>query len=455
MAASSKQRSPKSSSRSRPAQAMVMSRKRRSAWGWFGWGLVFLGVSGVSLAAGMTLSLMAPFRQQDGELAPSFGEFVGRSFQYGLGRPVNILVMGIDLEPGAEGYSHNSLDGRSDTILLARLNPENESITVLSIPRDSRVEIPGYGMEKINAANVFGGAPLATQVVSRTLNYVPVDRYVRISTEAFRELVDLVGGVEVNVPTRMEYTDHTQKLYIDLYPGLQTLNGEQAEGFARFRYDGLGDIGRAQRQQILLKALQKKMTSPLMLTKLPELYQVMQKYVDTDLSFGEMMAMLQFGLGASSKNLNMLLLPGHFSGDGYDASYWLVDYEATDRLVERHFFDKDLSWQNGEAVDLKTLKIAIQNAATDDRAAQAIANYLMAQNYRNVYVDSDWTHLEAKTQVIAQQGDREAAEALLIDFGLGNIAKSLVEVDATGSIGSDITIRVGNDWREFLPQNSL
>ncbi len=429
----------------------MMPPRRRSAWNFLGWGMAFLGVSALSMAAGVTVSLMAPFRQDNGEMAPSFSEFVGRSFQYGLGRPVNILVMGVDLEPGEVGFSRSSLDGRSDTILVARLNPETESITVLSIPRDSRVEIPGYGMQKINSANVFGGAPLASQVVSRTLNYVPIDRYVRISTEAFRELVDLVGGVEVNVPVRMEYTDHTQKLYIDLQPGLQTLNGEQAEGFARFRYDGLGDIGRAQRQQILLKALQNKMTNPMMLAKLPQLYQVMQKYVDTDLSFGEMMAMLQFGLGASS-NLNMLLLPGRFSGDGYDASYWLVDYEATDRLVDRHFFDKDWRWSSGEMVDLRGLKIAIQNAATSDHAAQAIADYLIAQNYRNVYLDSDWTQIEETTQIIAQQGDREAAEALLIDFGLGSVAKSLVQVNATGSLGSDVTIRVGDDWRKFVPQ---
>lgn len=453
MAVSPKYRSSRSSRSPRVSQAMAMSRRRRSPWAWLGWGLLFTSVSAVSLGLGMSLSLMTPSRQSNGELSASWGEFFGRGFQYGLARPINVLVMGVDLEPNAQGYDHESLNGRTDTILLARLNPDQDSITVLTIPRDTRVEIPGYGMQKINAANAFGGAPLATQVVSHTLNYVPVDRYVRISTEAFRELVDLIGGVEVNVPVRMKYTDNTQKLFIDLQPGLQTLNGEQAEGFVRFRYDGLGDIGRAQRQQILLKALQKKISNPLMLAKLPQLYQVMQKYVDTDLSFGEMMAILQFSLGASSKNISMLLMPGQFSGDDYDASYWLPNYNAIDQLVARHFFENETGWGGADAVDPKNLKIAIQNATHSEQAGEAMADFLIAQNYRNVYFDRDWTHTEGKTQIIAQQGDREAAVAMLIDLGLGNVAKDLVEVDATGSFGSDITIRIGNDWRSLMPTN--
>ncbi|WP_253276434.1 LCP family protein [Synechococcus sp. PCC 6312] len=453
MAISSKQRASRSSRSPRTAQAMAVPRKNRSPWSWLGWGVAFATVSAVSLGLGMSLSLMTPSRQSNGELSGGWGQLFGRGFQYGLARPINVLIMGVDLEPNAQGYDHDSLNGRSDTMLLARLNPDHNSVTVLTIPRDSRVEIPGYGMQKINAANAFGGAPLATQVVSHTLNYVPVDRYIRISTQAFRELVDLIGGVEVNVPVRMQYTDNTQKLFIDLQPGLQTLNGDQAEGFVRFRHDGLGDIGRAQRQQILLKALQKKISNPLMLAKLPQLYQVMQQYMDTDLSFGEMMAILQFGLGTSSKNINMLLLPGQFSGDGYDASYWLPNYEAIDRLVARHFFEKDASWSGTETVDPKGLKIAIQNATDSDQAGQVIVDFLMAQNYRNVYMDSEWSHPVAKTQVIAQQGDREAAVAMLIDLGLGRVAKELVEVDATGSFGSDITIRIGSDWRSFVPAN--
>lgn len=119
---------------------------------------------------------------------------ITRGLQYGMGRPVNLLVLGVDKVLDAPAGSPKRFRGRTDTLLLARFNPENGTITVLSIPRDTRVEIPGYGINKINAANVYGDVDLTVRVVSKTLNYTPVDRYIRIDTAAFRELVDLVGG---------------------------------------------------------------------------------------------------------------------------------------------------------------------------------------------------------------------------------------------------------------------
>jgi len=124
-------------------------------------------------------------------------------------------------------------------------------------------------------------------VVSNTLGDVTVDRYVRVTTDAFKELVDLVGGVEVYVPERMYHKDVTQKLEIDLQEGWQNLNGDQAEQFARFRNQQYGDIGRVQRQQILLKALQQKIFSPTILPSLPKAVQVLQQYIDTNLSVEE------------------------------------------------------------------------------------------------------------------------------------------------------------------------
>lgn len=105
---------------------------------------------------------------------------------------------------------------------------------MLSIPRDSRVRIPGHGFTKINDANVHGGPTLAAEVVNNTLGGVTVDRYVRVTTDAFKELVDLVGGVEVYVPERMYHKDVTQKLEIDLQEGWQNLNGDQAETVCPF-----------------------------------------------------------------------------------------------------------------------------------------------------------------------------------------------------------------------------
>ena len=154
--------------------------------------------------------------------------------QYKLDRPMTLLVMGIDRVLDVPNDSPRAFSGRSDTMLLLRFDPSVRSLRLLSIPRDSRVRIPGYGHRKINVANVYGGGELASSVVSNTLNDVTVDGYLRVTTDAFKQLVDLVGGVEVFVPYQMTYRDVTQNLEIDLPAGKQTLNGEQAEQFARF-----------------------------------------------------------------------------------------------------------------------------------------------------------------------------------------------------------------------------
>jgi polyisoprenyl-teichoic acid--peptidoglycan teichoic acid transferase len=409
------------------------------------WSLAFVGVTTVAAASGITLAMLTPFQstaQQAGSHKSPFGNLFG--LQYGIGRPVNILVMGIDRVLDAPAGSAASFKGRSDTMLLVRLNPEDGTVSILTIPRDTRVEIPTVGLSKINAANASGGADLAATVVSRTFDDVPVDRYVRVSTEAFRELVELVGGVEVNVPERMQYTDQTQKLKIDLQPGLQTLNGVQAEGFARFRYDAMGDIGRAQRQQVLMKALQKKVANPMMLTRLPQLFGVMQKQIDSDLTLQEMLSLVQFGLQLKPDKLRMVLLPGRFSSyDEYEESYWLMNSDAMHRVMQNYFAASGPDGSENYAP--QDLRISVQNASGQPRAARQVADLLIGNGFSNVYIEADWPHSEPETEVVVQQGDLKAAKMLQAAMGFGR-----VEPNSTGTIDSDLTIRVGQDWAKKI-----
>ncbi|MCZ0900476.1 LCP family protein, partial [Microcoleus sp. HI-ES] len=119
---------------------------------------------------------------------------------YRLSRSVNILILGIDGVPEAVANSPKIFNGRSDTILLLHLEPRDKSISLLSVPRDTKVEDPGVSFSKISEANARGGAALATRLVSSMLNNTKIERYVRVSSNAFQELVDLLGGVEVFVP---------------------------------------------------------------------------------------------------------------------------------------------------------------------------------------------------------------------------------------------------------------
>jgi LCP family protein required for cell wall assembly len=255
-----------------------------------------------------------------------------------LERPYQILVMGVDRVLDAPLGSPESFNGRSDSMLLIRLDPIDRSVHMLSIPRDTQVPIPDYGVTKINAANVYGGAALAQEVVSEKLNGVEIDRYVRLDTQGLSALVDALGGIEVNVPKRMKYVDNTQKLNIDLYAGVQTLNGEQAEGFSRFRHDEDGDIGRIKRQQIVLKAIKAKIASPTVVLHLPELINVMQKHVDSNLSFDEMMAIATFSMTLKPEQIQSTSLKGRPSEPNeFRFSYWIVSPEDVDQAIADKF----------------------------------------------------------------------------------------------------------------------
>ncbi|MBW4495748.1 MAG: LCP family protein [Oscillatoria princeps RMCB-10] len=404
----------------------------------------------MSATLGATVALVAPLSlpSVSGQSAvPGLGD--GEyNLPYRLARPVNVLVMGIDRVLTAREHSPEIFTGNSDTMLLLRLNAGENTVNMLSIPRDTRVEIPGAGTGKINSANVKGGPALAARTVSATLSGVPIDRYVRVSTGAFRELVDLLGGVEVFVPKPMHYVDETQKLEIDLAEGWQTLNGDRAEQFARFRDSKNGDIGRVQRQQALLKALRNRLTSPGVLPRLPEIIRVMQKYVDTNLSLEEMLAVVNFGMKLQPSDLRMLLLPGRFSApDEYPTSYWILDAEKRDRLVRDYFhiasqpIPRQPLVERGPDRRLHTpLKIAIQNASNSPEIGNFMAKYLQDRGFDNVYVVRDWPDTQLQTQIIVQKGDLQGAAYLKTALGLGEI-----ESDSTGDLDSDLTIRVGDD----------
>lgn len=396
-----------------------------------------------SAVVGAALTLMTPL---PGAIAPqasqplSVKELWKKSFGFHVSRPINILVLGMDEARDGSEKSEDVFAGRSDTMLLVRIDPANNTASILSIPRDTRVSIPGAGIRKINHANVEGGPQLAAEVVSSALNGVTIDRYVRVSTSAFREMVDLLGGVEVYVPAPMKYVDNTQKLTIDLEQGNQVLNGDQAEQFARFRHDGNGDIGRVQRQQQLIRALRERITNPAVITKLPEAIALFQKYIDTNLSLEEMLALANFGLNLERDDFRMVMLPGRFSSPSeYVASYWIMDREGRDQVMGDYFGMSSVASVNHR--DVNQLRIAVQNASGEPNMARQVVELLRDRGFNNVYMVQDWSGKEDQTQIIVQRGDLQGATTVETMLGIGTIIPA-----STGDLDSDLTIRVGADW---------
>jgi LCP family protein required for cell wall assembly len=315
------------------------------------WGKIMLLAMISAVAGGLFGFLLTgkPFMQSNlsSEEADFFNDSAVDGGQFlQLNQPVNILVMGMSvLPPDTKNATEesknlrylpqvNAFDGLSDVILLIRFDPRNNQINMLSIPRDTRTEIEGYGLRKINAANRLGGAPLSAKTVSNLLENIDIHGYVRINVLGVGKLVDALGGVTVNVPKDLKYQDDSQHLYINLKAGEQHLDGDKALQFLRFRNDGRGDIGRIERQQLLMQALIQQALNPATLARSPIILGTIKDNIDTNLTLDSLLTLVNFGIQTNRSNIQMLTLPGRVSnGREFNASYWLPDEEEIRKLV--------------------------------------------------------------------------------------------------------------------------
>lgn len=234
---------------------------------------------------------------------------------------LNILVMGIDRRVDDVG--------RSDTLFLASINPKTHQIYQLSIPRDTMVQIPGHGWDKINHAFAYGGKDLTVKTVEKFLG-IRIDHAVEIDIQGFNRIVDAIGGVDIDVEKRMYYEDpwDDDGLVIDLQPGLQHLDGTTAITYVRYR-DGEGDIGRITRQQKFMRAVISQVSNPGIITRLPAIITEVSGAVDTDLSTLELLSLGRFFKENRETGLqtNMGMVPGE--GRYIDGiSYWIPDMNA-------------------------------------------------------------------------------------------------------------------------------
>lgn len=443
------------------AKAAKSKGQKPGRWLWF-----WVGMSGIAMVSATAGALLAvslsstPLQQAD--LSPQeeavfdSDAIAGSGLRFSqLTRPVNLLVMGMSVlppdvqNPPADSKNLrylpqiNSFDGLSDVMLLVQFEPEKKKIAMLSIPRDTRTEIEGHGTRKINAANVEGGPALTAKTVSNLLGGAGIDRYIRINVLGVAKLIDALGGVTVYVPKDLKYRDDSQHLYINLKAGKQHLNGEQALQLLRYRHDELGDIGRIQRQQMVIRALIDQTLNPGTLTQLPKILNVVKDNIDTNLTVEELVALVGFGVRTNRSNMQMLMLPGRFSEKGeYDASYWIPSKNGITKLMSQHFGLESTAENQVTTTDPGTLKIAIQDSTGSDRSQlRPLVTALEKAGYRNIYVYKPWSEPLEVTNIVAQKGDGDSAESIRNTLGFGE-----VKVESTGSLDSDVSIQLGKDW---------
>lgn len=231
--------------------------------------------------------------------------------------PFSVLLMGVDERKGDRG--------RSDSLIVLTINPNSNSVKMLSIPRDTRTEIVGKGIEdKINHAYAFGGVDMSIATVENFLD-IPIDHYVQINMEGFKDIVDAVGGVTVNNDLDFTYEGtHFPK-------GKLNLNGEKALKYSRMRYeDPRGDFGRQARQRQIIQAVIKEGASLSTLTNFGDIFKALGSNVKTSLKFDEMVT-IQSKYKTASKDMSQEQVKG--KGTKIDGVYYyIVPEEEKNRL---------------------------------------------------------------------------------------------------------------------------
>ncbi len=261
----------------------------------------------------------------------------GQPFSFGFwsdgdSKPVqNFVVAGVD-EDGL----------RTDLILLCQYNLADNSVDVLQIPRDTKVETERYD-KKINSAYGSQRKTEALYDEIESVTGIRPDKHVIVNFKGFRELVDEIGGVDMNVPMRMYYTDPAQNLVIDLYPGQQHLDGRKAEMFMRFRKnnDGSGypngDLDRLSAQKTFYSAVMDKLISFESLWNASDILSVVTKNVNTNFSGDDIFRYVSRIPKFRSENVRFHTLPGAGGYDTNGISYFFCDKEQTKDLIDEYF----------------------------------------------------------------------------------------------------------------------
>jgi LCP family protein required for cell wall assembly len=237
--------------------------------------------------------------------------------------PFSILFLGI------ENYSTGGKGGRTDSMILVTVNPKDKTIQKMSIPRDTYVEIPGrIHKTKINGAYAYGGLQLTVDTVEKFL-HVPIDYYVTVDFNGFKNIVDAVGGIDVNVPFDFwEHTDTHPRRTVYFHKGEQHLNGTQALAYSRMRKrDPRGDFGREDRQQQVMLSIVDKLKSPETILKIDKYAGVFSKNVATNMSMTEGLSLFTNMKDVSAQNIETLKLEG--KDDYINGVYYYVPDETS------------------------------------------------------------------------------------------------------------------------------
>jgi len=375
---------------------------------------------------------------------------------------INILVLGLDrrVDEVAE------VPARTDTVFILTVDPFSKTAGILSIPRDLLVEIPDgngdYFQDRINVAYEYGetdvvpdypggGPGLAIDTMEHNFN-IPIDHYVVLDFNAFKALIDELGGIDIDVPAYVYDPSYSEcqsgcpYYFVEYYPGPQHMDGQAALAYARLRYSD-NDLLRIERQHLVMRAAVEKATT-LNLFDIGEASSLYGKYkeaVDTDISDFQIPGLARLAQQIGTEQLETLSLREAVfpCGEGCGAAYLLADWEKVEELKARLFLDGRL--QAERAV------IEVQNGTGEPELATSFATFLMKQGLLPEAIavaDTFSEQFQAHTSIVSLNGKEFTARKLAewLELSEDRIIKA-DDAEATPYLGRgvDIVVVLGAD----------
>ena len=354
------------------------------------------------------------------------------------------------------------------------------------MPRDTRVNIPERGMNKVNHAYAYGGAPLLKETVSNLLG-IPIDHYIQINLKGIEMMIDALDGLSLTAEKDLRYTDRAGGLDIDIKKGTHVLKGKEAIQFLRFRQDSEGDIGRIRRQQHFLKRLAEKVSSMGTLFELPGLISKLNQTFQTDLKTKELIGLaLGFKDVYQSGHIETGTIPGAIRLIN-GASYWKPDLNAMENSISNTLIgfnthtlvvtppspniqtpDVVASVEPRRQVTLSevtriteqtplvtekkvilnaNLSVEVLNGVGKGGLAQLVASKLKKLDIKVTRFDNAGTFNYPETLIVDWKGKVESSLALAQELG---IAPSNIIVYDRPNKKLDITIVIGQDWQQLF-----
>ena len=387
--------------------------------------------------------------------------------------PIQVLLMGVSTDNGGK---------LTDTIIIATYDPKNQNASLLSIPRDTFVgknPQTGTGSDKINS--LYQKSPEKTLEKVNELTGLDIKYYMVIDNQALIELVDVIGGVEYDVPRDMYYIDTSQDLYIDLKKGLQVLDGAKAEQLLRYRHGNKGetyssewgdnDMGRMRTQRTFIIETVKQTIQAKNILKIKDIIDIAYEYIETNLSISVIKDYVPYAINVNIDAIQSAVLPGGSYGPPtYPLWFFIVDksktadlieqlYGAEEEIVESEVNKDDVNDveentianntstnENTEAEIEKTetseIRIELLNGTGEKDALAKVKKILQDKGY-DVKASSSTTSTTKTTIINKTDVDSKFTDNIKELLGVGNVSNSSVS-----SSNVDITIIIGKDYHK-------